>query len=103
MKESIDKIIHADEKAKEILEEVSVYRQKIEEELKRYQSDIEAQTAQKTRERVQADSAAKWEKLEADIKKRTENNQKTADSMERYYQKKKSDWIQTIYANIINS
>ena len=101
MKESIDKIIHAEEKAKEILEEASVFKQKTEEELKKLQEEIEDSVGRKTKQRVEADSAVKWKKLDSDIAERTESNQKMSESMDRYYKQHKDQWVSQIYSNIV--
>lgn len=102
MKDSIEKIISNDKKARKIVDEVSNFRQFKEQELKAQQIEIDKKLENKIDKKIEADKKAQWSKMESIIQQKKKSNEEISAQMTKRYEKNKKQWINNIYEAIVS-
>lgn len=102
MKDSIEKIISNDKKARKIVDEVSNFRQFKEQELKAQQIEIDKKLENKIDKKIEADKKAQWSKMESIIQQKKKSNEEISAQMTKRYEENKKQWINNIYEAIVS-
>lgn len=103
MRFSIDQIISNDEKARQMVEQVTEYRRKSELELKRRQEAMKKQMELEVALRTAEASAEQRRKMKQSLRRRRKAVAETTAEMDRLYEHQKDAWAQKIFRQVVSN